>query len=363
MIFEIIGLLFCRFSLSEEKSILYVNSNNIINLLEKCVPKILEIFSYTIQIIEKILEDRKTETVNYLYKSSETIDLKKVRLENSSSTKLKTKQLEESFNLIGNIVDLLSKVNFLSDDKNIDISTISKLPCLSVKYFFFALHLQNETSRSDSVEKALSLLKYQCNNNKICRQSCLRALLEKGIFTYGYLFGCYEDSESVETGIKKNETLLQQNRKQIGLNSHRSVLHAGVIGEGLRKRKAEQLGMEPNEEIVNFYLKAITICCIDAEKPNSSEGFTAMSLFLVEFISTDVMYNGLPFPDEEFAKSTVERDLLIKRSFLLSPVLWSLLGLLAQYRPALCFSSVLLRAICSTCLLHWRAKNGKNIKI
>ncbi|KAL5283008.1 INTS5 family protein [Megaselia abdita] len=352
--------------LSETESVFHFNSKNIINLLEKCVSKILEIFSYAIQIIEKILENKKAEVVKHLYNSTEISLPKKNRLEGKmlASNRLEISHLEKSFNLIGNIVDLLNKMHFLNEDKNVNVSTISRLPCLTVKYFFNALHLENSLSRSDSVEKSLSLLKYQCNNNKICRQSCLRDLLEKGIFNYGYLFGCYEDLDIVETGINKNESLLRQNRKQIGLNSHRSVLHAGLIGEGLRKRTWNQcVGMEPDDEIQNLYLKAITLCCMDIEKPDSSEGFMAMSLFLVEFISTDFMYNGLPFPDEEFAKSTVERDLLIKRAFLLSPILWSLLGLLAQYRPALCFSSVLLRAICATCLHHWRAKNVNKINI
>lgn len=83
-----------------------------------------------------------------------------------------------------------------------------------------------------------------------------------------------------------------------------------------------------------------------------------VSLLLVELVSTDVMYNGLPFPDEEFSKVTMERDLLIRRAFISVPILWSLLGLLAAHRPALCFSSVLLRGLLSTCLHQWRAKNG-----
>lgn len=83
-----------------------------------------------------------------------------------------------------------------------------------------------------------------------------------------------------------------------------------------------------------------------------------ISLLLVEMISTDVMYNGLPFPDEEFTKVTMERDLLIRRSFTTSPILWALLGFIATHRPALCFSSVLLRALCATCLHQWRARNG-----
>ena len=77
-------------------------------------------------------------------------------------------------------------------------------------------------------------------------------------------------------------------------------------------------------------------------------------------VSTDVMYNGLPFPDEEFTKVTMERDLLIRRAFITSPILWALLGFISTHRPALCFSSVLLRALCATALHQWRAKNGKS---
>lgn len=75
-------------------------------------------------------------------------------------------------------------------------------------------------------------------------------------------------------------------------------------------------------------------------------------------VSPDVMYNGLPFPDEEFTKVTMERDLQIRRTFKTTPILWAILGLVASHRPALCFSSVLLRALCASFLHQWRAKNG-----
>ena len=32
------------------------------------------------------------------------------------------------------------------------------------------------------------------------------------------------------------------------------------------------------------------------------EGATSVSLLLVELVSPDVMYNGLPWPDEDFTK-------------------------------------------------------------
>ncbi|XP_026325739.1 uncharacterized protein LOC113234601, partial [Hyposmocoma kahamanoa] len=40
------------------------------------------------------------------------------------------------------------------------------------------------------------------------------------------------------------------------------------------------------------------------------EGATSVSLLLVELVSPDVMYNGLPWPDEDFTKQvSIEREL------------------------------------------------------
>ena len=61
-------------------------------------------------------------------------------------------------------------------------------------------------------------------------------------------------------------------------------------------------------------------------------------------VSPDVMYNGLPWPDEEFTRVTVERDLKINITLTDHPILWKILWGLAEARPALCYCSVLLRA-------------------
>lgn len=74
-------------------------------------------------------------------------------------------------------------------------------------------------------------------------------------------------------------------------------------------------------------------------------------------VSPDVMYNGLPWLDDEFLKVTMERDLQIQRTFHNSPILWAILEHVATYRPALCFTSVLLRALCATVLHKWQAKS------
>ncbi|XP_071444577.1 integrator complex subunit 5 isoform X2 [Hetaerina americana] len=95
--------------------------------------------------------------------------------------------------------------------------------------------------------------------------------------------------------------------------------------------------------------------------PNSTTGSVSLdaismvSLLLVEIVSPDVMYNGLPWPEEEFCKVTIERDLQIRRTFERLPVLWALLTLAATHRPALCYCSVLLRAIMATLLAQWNS--------
>ncbi|XP_050532909.1 integrator complex subunit 5 [Daktulosphaira vitifoliae] len=83
----------------------------------------------------------------------------------------------------------------------------------------------------------------------------------------------------------------------------------------------------------------------------------SLALLVVQFISPDVMYNGLPWPDEDFTKVTIERDVHIYHTISTKPILWTILGILAAHRPALCYCSVLLRAVCACLINHWGAVN------
>lgn len=59
----------------------------------------------------------------------------------------------------------------------------------------------------------------------------------------------------------------------------------------------------------------------------------------------------------------MERDLHVRRFIQSHKVVWDLLNLLAHYRPALCYCSVLLRALLATLLSHWancQLKQAKN---
>ena len=80
------------------------------------------------------------------------------------------------------------------------------------------------------------------------------------------------------------------------------------------------------------------------------EGAKQHALMMVEIISPDIMYNGLPWPEEEFMKVTIERDLSITHLLTRHPITWTLL---AQARPALCYCPVLVRAVVAVSISHW----------
>lgn len=162
--------------------------------------------------------------------------------------------------------------------------------------------------------------------------------------------------------------------KTIPLTKHSSVFNGGIVGSG--KRKANTSDVLP-QEIVTYnigqFVSVIKGCCYNPEGDKITvDNMTQVSLLLVQFVSPDVMYNGLPWPEEEFSKVrlkknplgnlaefflkvTIERDLSIRRMFTNAPLLWDLLSLLALYRPALCYSSVLLRALTATLIHQWNS--------
>lgn len=51
-------------------------------------------------------------------------------------------------------------------------------------------------------------------------------------------------------------------------------------------------------------MDVIKACCLNSPEGDkmSLESVTQVSLLLVQFVSPDVMYNGLPWPEEEFSK-------------------------------------------------------------
>uniref|UniRef100_A0A1B0BJZ1 Integrator complex subunit 5 C-terminal domain-containing protein n=1 Tax=Glossina palpalis gambiensis TaxID=67801 RepID=A0A1B0BJZ1_9MUSC len=358
--------------MQKKNSYTCMKQHQLMNALNECLPKILQILEVTLNklILRMDIDSSERNMGRYREQQNQannnTIDIdgnknKRLRL-GLNSDDWNEEEEEEAYdarrlNLAHTIIDLLNTIEAGSKTNVIRTTEILKLSVLSVKYFFISLTERSSTQRSAAVNRVYVLFQRQCRARKACRTACLRELIEGALFYYGYLFGQFEEPLMDELQIPETEMVLLQNQRQsLGPNANRTVLHAGVIGRGLRPDNM-CTGETCPSEMQNLFIKALDVCCSDVERPLVIEAYSTISLLLVELVSTDVMYNGLPFPDEDFTKVTMERDLLIRRAFITSPLLWALLGFIASHRPALCFSSVLLRALCATCLHQWRAKN------
>ena len=75
------------------------------------------------------------------------------------------------------------------------------------------------------------------------------------------------------------------------------------------------------------------------------------------------MYNGLPWPEEDFTRVTMERDLQIVKRLEDHPIIWKVLWGLAEARPALCYCSVILRGALAVQMAHWSAALSPNPKV
>nr|XP_020447164.1 integrator complex subunit 5 [Monopterus albus] len=148
-----------------------------------------------------------------------------------------------------------------------------------------------------------------------------------------------------------------------------SVFHAGVIGKGLKVRTSTSVP-DPSEVIQNIQtlLTVIVRCCSscglngsqppldpDEPPPINAEAAKVVAVTLVENVCPDVANGELSWPPEEHARTTVERDIHIRRCFEAHPVLFPLLHVVAAGRPALCYCSAVLRGLLATLLAHWEA--------
>ncbi|KAJ8941235.1 hypothetical protein NQ318_015667 [Aromia moschata] len=209
-------------------------------------------------------------------------------------------------------------------------------------------------------KKVNRILKRLCTYSKVAKVLALRELLERALFRNDNgLFGAVNNEHDDED----EKMLLKQNKKinkTIPLTKHSSVFNGGIIGSGKRKSIApEQLPADIISDNIYHLINAIKACCALPEEHKytdmSLDSMTLLSLLLVQFVSPDVMYNGLPWPEEEFSKVTMERDLFIRRMFANTPLLWELLSFVAVYRPAICYCSVIIRALTATLIHQWKS--------
>ncbi|KDR16305.1 Integrator complex subunit 5, partial [Zootermopsis nevadensis] len=236
----------------------------------------------------------------------------------------------------------------------------------AVTYFFLCVSEKDDLVRLRGVRLCCCLLAHLSSHSPPARSLALRELLEGSLFrSHSRLFGA--NLPPLIRAPREDVELLCENHKQgtsvMLAQRHSSVFHTGVIGYGPRKTQPN-LSQDPDTvtRCTQLLIEVIKACCSTGSEtgseqsqtqPVSLDAITTVSLLLVELISPDVMYNGLPWPEEEFCKVTVERDLYIRRLFDDLPLIWHLMSLVASYRPALCYCSVLLRALTATLLAQW----------
>lgn len=169
----------------------------------------------------------------------------------------------------------------------------------------------------------------------------------------------FEGSKAKDT-LKSRVKLIDENLKFGSMPTHpmgtSTAFHAGIIGEGKRFASKTNL-FTPKEIDENQYLFVTVLfkICHHGTRDESKEACKQLALLLVEIFSPDVMYNGLPWPEEEFMKVTVERDLKIAKKIEAHPLVWKILFGLAEARPSLCYTSVLIRGLMAVQLSFWQA--------
>ncbi|KAI5744171.1 hypothetical protein M8J77_026364 [Diaphorina citri] len=229
---------------------------------------------------------------------------------------------------------------------HVQLDQYLKIARAIICFFFTLLYQEKDVKTQVVVCCALrQLLSTVCASSGPARTLALRELISSALLTpHAKLFGAKEK----DIGQNPDEpSLLEENMKQVvGVMSHSSVFHAGVIGCGPRINSSSS-SLTPSlishhEDLLLSLLGEI--CRGEA---------MGLALYLVEIISPDVMYNGLPWLEEDFCKVTIERDLHIKQFLDRTPVCWTLLSFIARARPALCTCSVLLRAVTASLLCQW----------
>lgn len=82
-----------------------------------------------------------------------------------------------------------------------------------------------------------------------------------------------------------------------------SVFHTGIIGNGLRETFIRiKISDERIKLNTQHLMNAIYSCCLQSSNVVLLDAVINIALLLVQLISPDVMFNGLPWPEEEFCK-------------------------------------------------------------
>ncbi|XP_036404190.1 integrator complex subunit 5 [Megalops cyprinoides] len=265
----------------------------------------------------------------------------------------------------------------------------------AVAHFFLALRLRDGGEGKDGVGGAggggeavrcsIQLLSRLAAHSPLTLKSVLQQLVEGALYKGNAdLFGGQVEEPAGEAAPSPDlgASLLDINCKfgtTVNFSgSVWSVFHAGVIGKGLKPPRSPA---HPDPDGVTRNLQtllAVVVQCCSAggsgngagsagtrlqcldqlseePAPINAEAAKVVAVTLVESVCPDVANGELAWPPEEHARTTVERDIHIRRCFEASPLLFHLLAVVAAGRPALCYCSAVLRGLLATLLAHWES--------
>ncbi|CAB3244252.1 unnamed protein product [Arctia plantaginis] len=232
------------------------------------------------------------------------------------------------------------------------VEDILKVVRATVQYFFRCIHLKDTSEKLRSVTIACRLLHKQCVHTHLARSLAMRELLETAMFREDTAFGSRPVIPNIISAMNKwnnGDLLIHFNQKHGPITqltqSHTSVFHAGIIGKGVRKQDNSDANDIPPILTTNIeLLMGALMSCMEGDR-GLVEGNKSMVLLLVEVVSPDVMYNGWPWPDEDFTKQvSIERELYMCGALDGAGVARAALRRAARARPCLCLASTLLRA-------------------
>ncbi|KAM8940124.1 integrator complex subunit 5 [Pelodytes ibericus] len=227
--------------------------------------------------------------------------------------------------------------------------------------FFRSMHLRSSTGISSCSRLLLQLCRVSPAGKKAVLHQLVEGSLHEG---NAGLFGGHS-STSVGQKLSGAAASLLESNSHLGSTvdfsgSVWSVFHAGVIGSGLKpEERSRQSGPQESAENTHSLIALLCSCCAKKGEEGGQpaaldpEAAKTLAVTLTESACPDVTNSELSWPPEEHARTTVQRDLLIYRCFRHNPLLFQLLHLVAQGRPALCYCSVLLRGLLATLLAHW----------
>ncbi|XP_066922669.1 integrator complex subunit 5-like [Clytia hemisphaerica] len=257
----------------------------------------------------------------------------------------------------------------------------------AVLHNYFKMFTGGNTSDQSSLPYDL-ILKNLTNTHKPIQQYVIRLLVEAILKKDKEHFDTEPEESSEKSGLMdKNYKMIKQNRFHGNITSM-------VFKDGLRLNKrslnSESSGVNQSNLHQRFMKTLFLVLSTnsgyaspkstheddDDEEMKSQQtfftswedakfsrafptGYAYTANLLVELVCPECV-PVCPWPDEDFLKYTIERDLKVKNAFDQESILWDVLDLVSTARPSLYHCSVLIQSLFGTSLNFWQSNRRPN---